>query len=174
MGMCAIVFQLVSAMPARSDEEDTPARSSLAFKGANLCVRCHRSEQSDWVDLSTTATWRHDAHSRSHLALLSDNPRTQAMEKSLGFKAEKNKNCVACHTHSGAGAAHRRRNFGVACRYQLRILPRSVRSLFRKAYGKELAISRVLGERSFWHARSTRPGEQSSELSFVSSRRYRL
>ena len=100
VGMCAIIFQLVSAMPARSDEEDTPARSSLAFKGANLCVRCHRSEQSDWVDLSTTATWRHDAHSRSHLALLSDNPRTQAMEKSLGFKAEKNKNCVACHTHS--------------------------------------------------------------------------
>ena len=43
-----------------------PARA-FRFKGTELCVRCHRSEQGDWIDASTTDVWRHDAHSRAHL-----------------------------------------------------------------------------------------------------------
>mgnify|MGYP003339422994 CR=1 FL=1 len=74
----------------------TPA---FAAKGADLCIRCHRSEQSAWVDLATTKAWRHDAHSRAHLALTSDNPRTRAMEQSLGITAARTAACVACHTH---------------------------------------------------------------------------
>jgi len=68
-------------------------------KGTELCVRCHRSEQSDWVDTSTTAVWRHDAHAQAHLALASDNPRTRLMEAVLGIKAASTAACVACHTH---------------------------------------------------------------------------
>jgi len=70
------------------------------FKGTELCVRCHRSEQGDWVDASTTATWRHDAHSRAHLALSADNPRTKVMETALGTTAARTAACVACHSHS--------------------------------------------------------------------------
>jgi len=75
-----------------------PQRSFVA-KGAELCVRCHRSEQSEWVDTATTAVWRHDAHSRAHLALTSDNPRTRGMEEVLGIKAASTAACIACHTH---------------------------------------------------------------------------
>jgi len=70
------------------------------FKGTDFCVRCHRSEQGDWVDASTTAVWRHDAHSRAHLALLPDNPRTKAMEAALGITAARTAACVACHSHA--------------------------------------------------------------------------
>jgi len=72
---------------------------AFAAKGTELCVRCHRSEQSEWVDVATTKAWRHDAHSRAHLALSSDNPRTRAMEQSLGITAARTAACVACHTH---------------------------------------------------------------------------
>jgi len=75
-------------------------KQAFAAKGTDLCVRCHRSEQSAWVDASTTATWRHDAHSRAHLALASDNPRTRGMEAVLGIKAASTTACIACHTHS--------------------------------------------------------------------------
>ena len=74
-------------------------RPAFVAKGTELCVRCHRSEQSDWVDSSTTAVWRHDAHARAHLALESDNPRTRGMEEVLGIKAATTAACVACHTH---------------------------------------------------------------------------
>jgi len=86
-------LQLLPAPPAA-----TP-RQSFTAKGTELCVRCHRSEQSDWVDSSTTAVWRHDAHSRAHLALESANPRTRGMEQALGIKAATTAACVACHTH---------------------------------------------------------------------------
>ena len=72
---------------------------AFAAKGTDLCVRCHRSEQSAWVDASTTAVWRHDAHSRAHLALSPDNARTRGMEAVLGIKAATTAACVACHTH---------------------------------------------------------------------------
>ncbi|MEI6240879.1 MAG: multiheme c-type cytochrome [Planctomycetia bacterium] len=74
-------------------------RPAFRYTGADLCVKCHRSEQGEWCDVATTAAWRHDAHSRSHLALSSDNERTRAMEEALGIKAAATASCVACHTH---------------------------------------------------------------------------
>jgi hypothetical protein len=84
------------------DELPAPAAAAFAFKGSGLCVKCHRTEQGEWCDIATTSVWRHDAHSRSHLALLSDNPRTAAMERTLGIKAANTASCVACHTHPAA------------------------------------------------------------------------
>jgi hypothetical protein len=74
-------------------------KPAFAAKGAELCVRCHRVEQTEWVDTATTSAWRHDAHSRAHEALSSDNPRTRGMEVVLGIKAAGTAACVACHTH---------------------------------------------------------------------------
>ena len=74
-------------------------RPAFRYTGADLCVKCHRSEQGEWCDVATTAAWRHDAHSRSHEALSSDNERTRAMEVALGIKAAATASCVACHTH---------------------------------------------------------------------------
>ena len=93
--------QPLPAPSARLPGEPSPAAARPAFsaKGTELCVRCHRSEQTAWVDASTTATWRHDAHSRAHLALDSANPRTRGMEAVLGIKAAATAACVACHTH---------------------------------------------------------------------------
>ena len=94
---------------ARASEPDPPALLGqpavggaavrFAFKGAEFCVRCHRSEQSEWCDTATTAAWRHDAHALSHLALRSSNPRTMAIENALGITAVRTAGCVACHTH---------------------------------------------------------------------------
>jgi len=89
-------LKLPAAEPAPLAPLPAPA---FAAKGTELCVRCHRSEQSEWVDMSTTQAWRHDAHSRAHLALSSDNPRTRAMEQSLGIAAARTAACIACHTH---------------------------------------------------------------------------
>lgn len=86
----------VQILPAPPAAAATPA---FTAKGTDLCVRCHRSEQTAWVDASTTAVWRHDAHSRAHLALSSDNPRTGGMEAALGIRAAATAACVACHTH---------------------------------------------------------------------------
>jgi len=83
-------------------EERLPPPAGFTFKGTTFCSRCHRSPQGEWCDESITATWRHDVHSRSHLALLSDNPRTRAMEQALGITAAKTAACVACHTHPAA------------------------------------------------------------------------
>ena len=99
--LVVLVMLVMQQAPVFGQGERLP-QPTFGWKGADLCIRCHRSEQGDWVDTATTATWRHDAHSRSHLALLSDNPRTQAMEQALGFKAAEQKSCVACHTHSSA------------------------------------------------------------------------
>jgi hypothetical protein len=74
-------------------------RPAFRYTGADLCVKCHRSEQGEWCDVATTAAWRHDAHSRSHEALSSDNERTRAMEIALGIRAAATASCVACHTH---------------------------------------------------------------------------
>ena len=97
-GPCSAVVageevQLLPTPPAAAPQ---PA---FVAKGTDLCVRCHRSEQNAWVDASTTAVWRHDAHSRAHLALSSDNQRTRGMEAVLGIKAANTAACVACHTH---------------------------------------------------------------------------
>ena len=89
---------------APSGDEPLP-RPAFRYTGADLCVKCHRSEQGDWCDVATTAVWRHDAHSRSHLALSSDNERTRAMESALGIKAATTASCVACHTHPVAEPA---------------------------------------------------------------------
>ncbi|MFM8284106.1 MAG: multiheme c-type cytochrome [Planctomycetaceae bacterium] len=100
---------VMAADAARAGEPDPPVRLGepadggdavrFAYKGAEFCVRCHRSEQSEWCDTATTAIWRHDAHSRSHLALRSSNPRTRGMEEALGITAIRTASCVACHTH---------------------------------------------------------------------------
>ena len=102
-----LALWLVPCAAAQAGEElqllPAPAASgpqrSFVAKGAELCVRCHRAEQSTWVDTATTAVWRHDAHSRAHLALASDNPRTRGMEAVLGIKAASTAACIACHTH---------------------------------------------------------------------------
>ena len=86
----------VQVLPA--PEPADPPRA-FAAKGTEFCVRCHRSEQTAWVDTATTATWRHDAHSRAHLALSPDNPRTHGMEAALGITAATTAACIACHTH---------------------------------------------------------------------------
>ena len=85
-----------AATPVVARGLPTPA---FTAKGTELCVRCHRSEQSEWVDVATTKAWRHDAHSRAHLALEPDNPRTRGMEVALGITAARTAACVACHTH---------------------------------------------------------------------------
>lgn len=98
----AVVVLTVGIRGAGCDELPVPTASAFAFKGSGLCVKCHRSEQGEWCDIATTAVWRHDAHARSHLALLADNPRTAAMEHTLGIKAAETASCVACHTHPAA------------------------------------------------------------------------
>ena len=85
--------------------EDAKPRAGFRYTGADLCVKCHRSEQGEWCDVATTATWRNDAHARAHLALSSANPRTRAMEDSLGIKAAATASCIACHTHPVAEPA---------------------------------------------------------------------
>jgi len=104
----AVAGDAVQTLPAPLPVElpvqpsaEPPARPRGAFvaKGSDLCVRCHRSEQNAWVDASTTAVWRHDAHSRAHLALSPDNSRTRGMEAVLGITAATTAACVACHTH---------------------------------------------------------------------------
>jgi hypothetical protein len=96
-----LTLPLVTDRAAAVDELPAP-RPSFTYKGADLCVRCHRSEQSDWCDVATTVAWRHDAHARAHLALASDNTRTAAMEKALGIRAAETAACVACHTRPAA------------------------------------------------------------------------
>ena len=107
-GPVAVAGDEVQTLPAPLRMEvsvqppvEPPAKPMVAFaaKGTDLCVRCHRSEQGAWVDASTTAVWRHDAHSRAHLALSPDNARTRGMEAVLGIKAATTAACVACHTH---------------------------------------------------------------------------
>jgi len=107
-----LLLTLVScwADSPRADDLPTPVGHSileprLSFKGSEFCIRCHRSEQGEWSDKATTAAWRHDAHSRSHLALLSHNPRTRAIEAALGIRAADTASCVACHTHPAAEPA---------------------------------------------------------------------
>ena len=103
--VAALLFVPCAAAEAGEELQLLPApatggpQRSFVAKGAELCVRCHRSEQSEWVDTATTAVWRHDAHSRAHLALTSDNPRTRGMEEVLGIKAASTAACIACHTH---------------------------------------------------------------------------
>jgi hypothetical protein len=108
-GFVASVFPAAAAPlpdPSGPGSEPSPAAVAAApaqafrFKGTELCVRCHRSEQGDWIDASTTDVWRHDAHSRAHLALSADNPRTKSMEAALGITAARTAACVACHSHS--------------------------------------------------------------------------
>jgi len=79
--------------------------AAFTYKGAELCMRCHRSEQSEWCDVATSTAWRHDAHSRAHLALVPANPRTRAMEEALGITAATTASCIACHTHPAAEPA---------------------------------------------------------------------
>jgi hypothetical protein len=99
-GPVAVAGDGVQTLPAPPPvEPPAKPRGAFAAKGTDLCVRCHRSEQNGWVDSSTTATWRHDAHSRAHLALASDNSRTRGMEAVLGITAATTAACVACHTH---------------------------------------------------------------------------
>lgn len=100
-GRAAFAGGDLQTLPAPQPVEPPAMEPRPAFiaKGTELCVRCHRSEQTAWVDASTTATWRHDAHSRAHLALASDNPRTRGMEAVLGIKAASTAACIACHTH---------------------------------------------------------------------------
>ena len=100
----AVAALMVAAAMAVSCAAELPAgeAAGFAFKGSGLCVKCHRTEQGEWCDTATTAVWRHDAHSRSHLALLPDNPRTRALEQTLGIKAAETASCVACHTHPAA------------------------------------------------------------------------
>jgi hypothetical protein len=104
LACCVAAGRDVEQIPLPATAAQGVARG-FAYKGAELCVRCHRSEQSAWVDTSTTAVWRHDAHSVSHLALSSDNPRTRGMEAALGIKAARTAACVACHTHPAAEPA---------------------------------------------------------------------
>lgn len=96
------VLLIISAGPVVADDAVEQAvrlpPPTFAFKGTTLCTRCHRSPQGEWCDEATTTAWRHDAHSRSHLALSSDNPRTRAMEQALGITAARTAACVACHT----------------------------------------------------------------------------
>lgn len=99
-----VAIGLASGSLVSAGEELKP-RGGFRSMGADLCVKCHRSEQGDWCDVATTAVWRHDAHSLSHLALSSANPRTQAMEAALGIKAAATASCVACHTHPVAEPA---------------------------------------------------------------------
>jgi hypothetical protein len=102
-----IALSWASARPAIAADDiqllPTPSTAapqrSFAAKGSELCVRCHRAEQNAWVDTPTTAVWRHDAHSRAHLALSSDNPRTRGIEAVLGITAASTVACIACHTH---------------------------------------------------------------------------
>ena len=95
------------------------SRPAFTAKGTELCVRCHRSEQNAWIDSSTTAVWRHDAHSRAHLALAPENPRTRGMEEVLGIKAAATAACVACHTHPAGEPAIEEENSvvhaGISC-----------------------------------------------------------
>jgi hypothetical protein len=93
------------ASTAPPDQLPAPTAEAPAFKGTEFCMRCHRSEQSEWCDQATSTAWRHDAHSRSHLALLPSNLRTRAMEETLGIKAAQTRSCVACHTRSPAEPA---------------------------------------------------------------------
>jgi hypothetical protein len=93
-----------AAAPDALPAPQTPP-AAFTYKGAELCVRCHRSEQSEWCDTATTGAWRHDAHSRAHLALLPANPRTRAMEEALGITAATTASCVACHTQPAAEPA---------------------------------------------------------------------
>jgi len=105
IGWCVVALVLgvaVLAAPLPPDPLPAPVAGSFTFKGTEFCMRCHRSEQSEWCDQPTSAAWRHDAHSRSHLALVSTNPRTRAMEEALGIKAAQTASCIACHTHSPA------------------------------------------------------------------------
>jgi hypothetical protein len=96
----AAVWLAAIAMVGAAPPDDEPLpRPAFRYTGADLCVKCHRSEQGDWCDVATTDAWRHDAHSRSHLALSSDNERTRAMEAALGIKAAATASCIACHTH---------------------------------------------------------------------------
>ena len=98
-GRAAVAGDDVQTLPAPQAMEPREPRSAFVAKGTDLCVRCHRSEQTAWVDTPTTAIWRHDAHSRAHLALTPDNPRTRGMEAALGITAASTAACVACHTH---------------------------------------------------------------------------
>ncbi|MFM7291944.1 MAG: multiheme c-type cytochrome [Planctomycetia bacterium] len=95
------------------------SRPAFTAKGTELCVRCHRSEQNAWIDSSTTAVWRHDAHSRAHLALSPENPRTRGMEEVLGIKAAATAACVACHAHPAGEPAVEEENAvvhaGISC-----------------------------------------------------------
>ncbi|MCE9629378.1 MAG: cytochrome c family protein [Planctomycetia bacterium] len=97
----AVVILLGSVPRGFSAPPDAQPLPPPAFrsKGADLCVKCHRSEQGDWCDVATTSAWRHDAHARAHLALSPANERTHAMEQALGIKAAETASCVACHTH---------------------------------------------------------------------------
>jgi len=101
-GFIAMLMLAGTMAACRAEELPGVAASGFAFKGSGLCVKCHRTEQGEWCDVATTTVWRHDAHSRSHLALLPDNPRTRAMEHALGIKAAETVSCVACHTHPAA------------------------------------------------------------------------
>jgi hypothetical protein len=96
LSLAVVAGEEVQLLPTPPAAAPQPA---FVAKGTDLCVRCHRSEQSAWVDASTTAVWRHDAHSRAHLALSSDNQRTRGMEAVLGITAANTAACVACHTH---------------------------------------------------------------------------
>jgi hypothetical protein len=95
-----VCLALAGTGPAAPPGAEPLPRPGFRSKGADLCVKCHRSPQGDWCDVATTATWRHDAHSRAHLALSTDNDRTRAMEQALGIKAAETASCVACHTHA--------------------------------------------------------------------------
>ena len=100
--IAAVVVLLGGVSRGFSAAPDAQPLRSPAFrlKGTDRCVKCHRSEQGDWCDVATTSAWRHDAHSRAHLALSPDNERTRAMEQALGIKAAETASCIACHTHS--------------------------------------------------------------------------
>lgn len=97
-----VAFAVMVSGAARAEEALIEAvrlpAPAFSFKGTTLCTRCHRSPQGDWCDEATTAAWRYDAHARSHLALSSDNPRTRAIEETLGITAARTAACVACHT----------------------------------------------------------------------------
>lgn len=94
-----VVLGLVACGHTATAADGPKPRTGFTYTGADLCVKCHRSEQGEWCDVATTTAWRHDAHSRSHLALSSTNERTRAMEVTLGIKAAATASCVACHTH---------------------------------------------------------------------------
>ena len=107
-----LLLVLVSCWAGSPRADDLPApvdqsahEPRFSFKGSEFCIRCHRSEQGEWSDTATTAAWRYDAHSRSHLALLPENPRTRAIEAALRIRAADTASCVACHTHPAAEPA---------------------------------------------------------------------